>query len=93
VSLSPAEEAALAELEFNLSAPHTLQAIAKQLGMPFQQVAAIEKRALKKLREIINPDWQGPLTDDDRVGYIEPESGVILRSGNSQKRGTAKLQR
>lgn len=43
----------MAELEFELSAPHTLESIAKKLGISFQQVSKIEKRALKKLKAMM----------------------------------------
>ena len=49
--LTPNEEAALEELIWELSTPHTLQEIAARLGCRFQLVSQIEHRALRKMRE------------------------------------------
>ena len=51
--MTPDEEAALAELVFHMSGPHTVSAIAKQLGISHQLVSQIEKRALAKMRKLL----------------------------------------
>jgi DNA-directed RNA polymerase sigma subunit (sigma70/sigma32) len=51
VRLTPNEEAALAELEWELSAPHTLDEIAERLGKSRRTVQRIEQRALAKMRD------------------------------------------
>lgn len=48
--MSPNEQAALAELEWELSAPHTLEEIAAHTGLTLRSVARIEARALDKMR-------------------------------------------
>lgn len=48
--LAPNEQAALDELTFALGGPHTLEAIARRLGVSRGYVQEIERRALGKLR-------------------------------------------
>jgi DNA-directed RNA polymerase sigma subunit (sigma70/sigma32) len=47
------EEAALAELEFHFTSPHTQEEIAEFLGYTQQRVSQIEARALAKLKALI----------------------------------------
>ena len=49
-SLTPAEVAALADLVFEMTGPHTLREIAARLGMTHQAVSFHQKKALGKLR-------------------------------------------
>jgi len=57
--LTPNEAAALAELEWELSAPHTLEEIAEHLGISRFAAARIEKRALAKMRAAMPDGWEG----------------------------------
>ncbi len=63
--MTPDEEAALAELVWELSAPHTLEEIAEHLGMSRRTVSRIEAQAFKKLRGLLaeGPDWQEGLKE------------------------------
>lgn len=67
--LTAEEQAALRELEFELTKPHTLEEIADFLGMPLVTVFDIEKRALGKMRKRLvregKESWQGPLSELD----------------------------
>lgn len=62
MSLAPNEALALAELEWELSAPHTLEAIAEHLGVTQRTVEKTQARALRKLRILLDEqnlgDWQ-----------------------------------
>lgn len=84
--MKPNEKAAMEELMWELSAPHSLQAIADRLGMSEKLVHQIEKRALKKLRVMLGEEWSGPLRSDDRVGYLEDPRYVFRVSGNGRTR-------
>ena len=61
--LTPNEAAALAELEWELSAPHTLAAIAQHLGCSLRHVSRIEARALEKMRALAPESFQGGLSE------------------------------
>ncbi len=54
--MTPNEEAALNDLVWELSAPHTLEAIAERLGKSRRTVRRIEARALAKLRSLMSED-------------------------------------
>ncbi len=56
--MTPDEAAALEELEWELTAPHTQEEIAERLGISQQRVDKLEKRALRKLRDLIDEDWK-----------------------------------
>lgn len=68
--LTPDEAAALDELVWELSAPHTLEAIAERLGRDRYYVMRVEARALKKLRRLLEEqgleDWRGGLRDSHK---------------------------
>lgn len=68
-SLTPNEQAALEELVWEMSKPHTLEDIATRLGVPLVTVFDIEKRALRKMRKRLiregKSEWQGPLVEPD----------------------------
>jgi DNA-directed RNA polymerase sigma subunit (sigma70/sigma32) len=51
--MTPNEEAALEELIWELTAPHTQEEIAARLGMRRELVSDIEQRALRKLRKLL----------------------------------------
>jgi RNA polymerase sigma factor (sigma-70 family) len=51
------EAAALKEIEFELTKPHTQEEIAAFLGVSQKTVSVIEARALKKLKELADADW------------------------------------
>jgi hypothetical protein len=55
---NPAEAAALADLVFALTAPHTLEEIADHLGLSRFAVARIERRALGKIRAGMSEGWE-----------------------------------
>ncbi len=64
--MTPAEEAALAELVWELSAPHSAEAIAEHIGCDRTTVWRIELAALNKMRERLQAegkDWSGPLKE------------------------------
>lgn len=62
--LTPNEAAALEELVWELSAPHTQEAIADRLGMSQQGIAVVEKRALVKLRRLMSGSaWEDGLKE------------------------------
>ena len=90
------ERAALEEIErllFGQAAPHTADAIASFTGLHIRTVQRIEERALDKLRVMVDPEWEGPNTDDDRVGYVEGTGAIVRRTGNSRSRPTTKLRK
>ncbi len=58
MGLTKKEQAALEELVWELSAPHTLEEIAERLGCSIENVWKIEKRALGKLRAMTSEDWR-----------------------------------
>ncbi len=57
------EEMAMADLIFELSAPHTQEEIAEHLGMPRETVRDIESRALAKLLSFVPPGWDASLRE------------------------------
>lgn len=57
------EEAALGELLFEVSAPHTLEEIAEHMGLSRFAVARIEDRALDKLRAAMTEGWEPALRE------------------------------
>ena len=61
--LTEKESAALEELVWELTAPHTLDDIAERLGVSRRTVSRIEAGALEKLREFANEGWSGGLRD------------------------------
>lgn len=67
-TLTADEAAALEELLFELSAPHTQEEIAERLGLERYEVARIERRALAKMRELIADGWKGPLREPPSLG-------------------------
>ncbi len=81
--LTENERAALDELVFELSAPHTLESIADHLGMSRFAVARVEQRALRKLRALAGEDWGGGLTEPARLGRRLGET--IAASGSPTK--------
>jgi DNA-directed RNA polymerase sigma subunit (sigma70/sigma32) len=52
------EESALEELVWELTAPHTQEEISNRLGISQQRVDKLEKRALSKLRALVDDDWK-----------------------------------
>lgn len=56
--MTPDEAAALEEIVWELTAPHTQEEIADRLGISQQRVDRLEKRALSKLRALISDDWK-----------------------------------
>jgi hypothetical protein len=74
---TPDEIAALDELLFELTAPHTLQEIADRLGCSDVWAGKIETRALAKLRRAMTregkEDWRGAL--------LEPRGSEIADAG------------
>ncbi len=62
--MTPAEEAALDELVWELTAPHSAEEIANRLGVDRTTVWRIEAGALEKMRKRLQDegkDWSGPL--------------------------------
>jgi len=51
------ERAALRELEFGLTGPHSLREIAEFLGVSNREVGRIERRALEKLADLVDESW------------------------------------
>jgi hypothetical protein len=74
---TPEELAALDEILFELTAPHTQQEIADRLRIANQRVSEIEARALETLRQILEDegkaDWRGAL--------LEPRGSEIADAG------------
>ncbi len=60
-----AEELALAELVWEMTAPHTLEEIADWLGVSRRTVKRIEDGALTKIRGLVSPDWESGLSEPD----------------------------
>ncbi len=52
------EEAALEDIVWEMTKPHTQEAIAARLGVSQQRVDKIEKRAMAKLRGLVGEDWR-----------------------------------
>lgn len=78
--LTPAEAAAIADLEWELTAPHTLEEIADHLGCNEKTVRRIEDRALDKLRSLLPDGWeeaalQEPSPLHRGVGRVCPSDG------------------
>ena len=69
------EEAALAELEWLLSGPHTLEAIATRLGLSRERVRILERQAMAKLRRAAARDR---LTFDDLLGVEHQAAAAPL---------------
>lgn len=82
MNLTPNEAAALAELEWELSAPHTLEEIAQHLGCSLRHVSRIERRALEKLRANASDEFRGstrePAALGRRVGEF-PSNGMTRK--------------
>lgn len=79
--LTANEAAALRELEFNLSAPHSAEEIAAHLGCSVRHVNRIETRALAKLRKRAAKNWSpGDLHDPSlltrRTFEVFPSNGM-----------------
>lgn len=74
---TPEEVAALADLVFAMSAPHTQQEIADHLGIANQRVSEIEARALETLRQILEDEGKG----DWRGALLEPRGSEIADAG------------
>ncbi len=55
--MTPDEEAALAELVWEMTKPHSQGEIAKHLGIAQQRVSEIEQSAMAKLRALADPIW------------------------------------
>ncbi len=87
--MTPNEEAALAELEWELSSPHTLEEIAAHLGIRQRNVEKTEARALRKLRGLLEAkgiDRQGsflrePTALGRRIGDAYPSNGMSPKRG------------
>ncbi len=60
MGLTANEEAALDDIVWELTGPHSTEAIAKRLGCSRKHVWEVEVRAMKKLRALIDPDWRDP---------------------------------
>ncbi len=56
--MTPDEEAALAELVWRMTSPHTQEDIAAHLGVSQEYVCQVEKRAMAKLQAMTHPDWK-----------------------------------
>lgn len=64
--MTPNEEAALEELVWELTAPHSAEEIADRLGIDRSTVWRIESSALEKMRNRLQAegkDWSGPLQE------------------------------
>lgn len=87
--LEPNEQAALADLEFELSAPHTLAEIAAHLGYTQRAVEMIEARALKKLRRWLKstPEWAGGLRDAPALS--RRTNAVFGTDGSAERRDSS----
>ncbi len=48
--LTTTERAALDELTFAMRGPHTLEEVARRVGLSVERVRALEKQALRKMR-------------------------------------------
>ena len=82
--MTPDEEAALEELIWELTAPHTVEEIGKRLGCRHQLVSQIQKRALKKLRALLEENGiTEPDADEPAVLHLgsgdEPLSNGMTR--------------
>ncbi len=79
-ALTPNEAKALADIEFSLTSPHTLEEIADHLGVSVMTVFRIEARALAKLRDLASDEWQGgtrsPVTLQRGVWEVFPSNGM-----------------
>lgn len=69
--MTEAEAKALAELEWELSAPHSAEEIAAHLGCSRKHVWEVEKRALGKLKALLIAEGKG----DWASGLSEPRDG------------------
>lgn len=77
--LTANEAAALEELEWELSAPHTQEEIAARLRLSRGRIAQIEAAALEKLRAFADPDWLSGVREPPlltrRMGAVVPTTG------------------
>jgi hypothetical protein len=60
--------AALAEIEWEISSPHTSEEISMRLGLDLRSVKRIEARALEKLRQHTSSRWRGSLREPPALG-------------------------
>ncbi len=81
-----AEQMALAELEWELSAPHTLEEIAAHLGVSRRTVRRVEARALEKIKGLlIGGQWEDgglrepPLLSQRRAEDYVDSTGMTPR--------------
>ncbi len=62
--MTPDEEAALEELIWEMTKPHTQDEIAERLGVSQPTIHRIEQGALEKLRALVSDDWESGLRED-----------------------------
>lgn len=83
-ALTRDEAAALEEIVFELTAPHTLEEIAHRIGYTVRGVQFIEQRALAKLRSLIAEEWAGSLDEppslSTRMWNVYPSDGMASKS-------------
>lgn len=79
MGLTSDEQAALEELEWELSGPHTQEEIASRLGVSQKTVCVTEQRALRKLRAMLDPDWQGPNVEHKAKCLLECPDKLYYR--------------
>lgn len=81
--MTPNEEKAVADLIFELGAPHTLEEISAHTGMALRSVHRIEKRALEKMRLAVTGGWDSSLREPSRLvrrcGDVFPGDGSARR--------------
>ncbi len=90
-TLTPNEAAALEEIVWELTAPHTLEEIAERLGTTHWTVLRIEQRALETMRSFVDDDWQDGLREQPRLhtrlfecGPSDGRTKSKIRDGNDK---------
>lgn len=79
------------ELIWELSAPHSLDAIAEHLGVSRRTVARVEQRALAKMKHCVSEDWQSGLKDPNplqtklhELGPTDGRTRPLIRDANDK---------
>jgi len=81
-ALPPNEALALAELEWTLSSPHTLEAIAEHLGVSRRTVARAEASALAKLKVLLGESEKEDFSEGLREPLLLSQKRIDRETGH-----------